>query len=131
MSKEENRGMIDAYQQMLKDGTAFKEVDIGMLTEPDISEASGVATRDVIPEANPLGDKVETPERQYHNDYSEYDSVMEQRINRLRQKTSGRNTGTGTLERKGKSRLALLEKKVAQLEEALMLVMETHEQLLE
>lgn len=129
MSKEDNRGMIDAYQQMLQDGTAFKEVDTSMLTSPSMSEAEGAGAGEHI-KSEPLGDKIETPDgEEYHNDYSDYDSVMEQRINKFRQKTSG--AGTGKLERKGKSRLVMLEKKVAQLEQAMMLIMETHEQLLD
>jgi hypothetical protein len=132
MSKEDNRGMIDAYQKMLNDGTAFKEVDTAMLTEPSITEAGGTRGEEDTPE-QPLGEKVETPEHEYHSDYTNHDSIMEQRINSLRQKASsgGSGGGGGELVKKGKSRLVLLEKKVEQLETAMILIMETHEQLLE
>ena len=130
MSREENRGMINAYEKMLQDGTAFKEVDLTMHQEPDISVASG--NREDTPPIqltdNPLGEVVNENE----NDYSEYDSVMEQKMSSLRSKMKsggGRKSG-GTITTPTQKELIALKKRVTQLEEALVLVMETHEQLL-
>jgi predicted nucleic acid-binding Zn-ribbon protein len=124
MSKEENRGMIDAYQKMLQNGSAFKEVDMRMDEAPSL----GMAERG-------LGDAVDTrvveqeqEQEQNFTDYSEHDSVMQERINSLRNKMNGgggtRNSGSPQQE------LISLKKRVAKLEEALMLIMETHEKLI-
>ena len=76
MSKEENRKMISAYEQMLKDGTAFKEVDLTMHTQPDVSEATGARGEPINTQIsdNPMGqplndDGDDAP-------YSEFDSVI-------------------------------------------------------
>ncbi len=124
MSKEQNRGMIDAYQKMLQDGTAFKEVDTTMHNYPSLAEAEGA-----VNPSEPLGEKVKTPEgRTYHNDYTEYDNVMEQKVASLRAKMGKASGGQSKPDNK---RMKILEKKVATLEEALALVMETHEHILD
>ena len=130
MSRPENKGMIDAYQQMLEDGSAFKEVDMTMQTEPDLTEAQGAEVIDNT-KSEPLGQKVKSPEHEYFNDYSEHDSVMEQRIAKLRQKAGLKSTKKVGKIVSSKQEIKALKKRVALLEEAMQLVMETHEQLLE
>ena len=131
MSKEENRKMISAYEQMLQDGTAFKQVDMTMHTEPDISEASGARGGDPIPQIsnNPMGQPVGDDNIVEDDSYSQFDSVMEQRMASLRNKVRGNSGGTVTSPNQNKE-IASLKKRVARLEEALALVMETHEKLL-
>lgn len=121
--------MISAYEQMLKDGTAFKEVDLTMHTQPDVSEATGARGEPINTQIsdNPMGqplndDGDDAP-------YSEFDSVMEQRMNSLRSKIRGKSGGTSTSPNQNRE-ITSLKKRVARLEEALSLVMETHEKLL-
>jgi hypothetical protein len=126
MSVEDVKKIRNAYEQMLKDGTAFKEVDMSMMVEPDVSMAQGS-----------LGDKIETPSKpkeepvnERNDDYTEHDNYMQQRINSLRAKMKG----GGRVNESGNSNMAkevmALKKRVQKLEEALMLVMETHEKIL-
>lgn len=136
MSKEENRKMISAYEKMLQDGTAFKQVDMTMHTEPDMSEATGSRGGEPINTQisdNPMGEVIDESgggQNEYVDEgYSEFDSVMEQRMNSLRNKVRGRSGGTVTSPNQNKE-IASLKKRVARLEEALALVMETHEKLL-
>jgi hypothetical protein len=138
MSKEENRKMISAYEKMLQDGRAFKEVDMTMHTQPDLGEATG--SRETRTETqthhisdNPMGEPLEEYENKINDgdaDFTHFDSVMEQRMSSLRSKMD--NSGvrrTGKL-KTPKQEIAALKNRVAKLEEALVLVMETHEQLL-
>lgn len=138
MSKEENRKMISAYEKMLQDGSAYKEVDMTMHTQPDVSEASGAReTRETETHHisdNPMGEPLEEYEDNRINngdaDFTHFDSVMEQRMNSLRSKMdAGGVKRTGKL-KTPKQEIAALKNRVAKLEEALVLVMETHEQLL-
>jgi hypothetical protein len=135
MSKEKNRNIINAYEQMLKDVSAFKEVDLTMHTEPDLGEATGARGGEPIPQIsdNPMGQPINEYEEDSGN-YSEFDSVMEQRMNSLRNKMQGKKGGTrgnsgGTVTISQKEFISL-KTRVKRLEEALTLVMETHEQLL-
>jgi len=121
----------EAYRKMLEDGSAFKEVDMTMHTEPDIMEAQGVG--------NNLGERVEdnssnaVQENERNDNYEEFDSAMEERINNLKSKikNGGKITTTGTLKTPTQKKIMALEKRVQKLEEALMLVMETQSQLFE
>ena len=125
MSRKENRGIIDAYQKMLNDGTAFKEVDLTMHSEPDMGLATGAVSD------SPLGDRVNENDRDSNivedDGYGEFDSIMEQRMNKLRNKAGvgGRSSGSG-----GNSEIISLKKRVKKLEEAIMLVMETQTKLI-
>lgn len=127
MSKEENRGMINAYEKMLKDGTAFKKVDMTMHTEPDIAVAAGERKESIELTRNPLGERVDEMD---DGSYTEFDSMMEQRINSLRNKMGGARSGGVSGNKSTQQEILSLKKRVKQLEEALMLVMETHEKLL-
>jgi len=126
MSVEDVKKIRSAYERMLQDGTAFKEVDMSMMVEPDVSMAQGS-----------LGDRVETPSKpkeepvnERNDDYTEHDNYMQQRINSLRAKMKG----GGRVNESGNSNMTkevmALKKRVQKLEEALMLVMETHEKIL-
>jgi len=130
MSKEDVKNIRSAYEKMLEDGSANKKVDMSMLVEPDVTTIEG------------LGDQIEKPVQQQpkeevnddtdYTDYSEHDNYMEQRINSLRKKMNekkGIKTG-GTLKTKTSREIDALKKRVEKLEEALMLVMETHENLI-
>lgn len=130
MSVEEVKKIRSAYERMLEDGTAFKEVDMSMVVEPNISMAEG----------NTLGDKIEKrpttsnpePVHETYTDYSEHDSYMKQRIDSLRSKMKGgKSTNEGVIMSSTKKELIALKKRVKEIEEALMLVMETHERLIE
>lgn len=132
MSVNENKGIISAYEKMLKDGSAFKEIDMAMLTEPSVASAE-----------HGLGDKIDTPQGMVNGkefqdqpmgqpmeedaNYTEFDNNMEQRIASLRNKMKG---GKSTNENIGNRELLSLKKRVKRLEEALILVMETHEKIL-
>lgn len=131
-SKAQNRKMISAYEQMLKDGTAFKEVDMTMHTEPDVAMADGglgervdeqdIGTRDRQPvqDENSFIDE--------HTDFSAHDTEMERRIKSLRNKMKGNPTNENT--GNSNAEIVSLKKRVAKLEEALILIMKTHEKLL-
>lgn len=126
MSKEKNRGMIDAYQKMLNDGSAFKEVDLTMRENPSISEAeSGLGERT----SGRSSGRSEEPNDIVEEDigYEQFDSEMERRISSLRNKMG---KGKGNPSTTGNREISSLKKRVAKLEEALMLMMETHEKLL-
>ena len=131
MSTEDVKKIRSAYERMLKDGTAFREVDMSMMTEPDVSMAQGNTLGDRIEETAQARHGVDAPPEEYdhHTDYTEHDSYIQQRINRLRSKING-----GKVNESGSSNMAKevmsLKKRVKDLEEALMLVMDTHEKLL-
>lgn len=134
-SKAENRKMISAYEKMLKDGTAFKEVDMTMHTEPSVAMAEGglgervneqdIGTRDVRPAVD------EESFIDENTDFSAHDDFMQQRIDSLRRKMGKTNeSGTRGNPSNTNKEIISLKKRVAKLEEALMLIMETHEKLL-
>ena len=132
MSSKENRNIISAYERMVEDGSAFKEVDMTMHNEPNISEITGAresssfALGEVVNEDDEVIDKEDS-----HNNYNSFDSAMEQRINSLRNKMNGKNAikKQGII-KSSQQEIASLKKRVEKLEEALMLVMETHERLI-
>lgn len=127
MSKQENRKMISAYENMLKDGTAFKEVDLTMHTQPDMADAQGMG-------ASPLGEHEPINENDNNivedDGYGEFDSIMEQKMSNLRQK-AGKGGGTRGTGGNPSKELTVLKKRVAKLEEAMILIMETQTTLIE
>ena len=125
MSVEDNKRTISAYEQMLKDGTAFKEVDMTMHSEPDVSIASG-SLGDRINESQPKNEIIEDE----YTDYSHFDDHMEQRIQSLRNKMKDRGSSSRKTSMNESKEITSLKKRVAKLEEAMMLIMETHEKLL-
>ena len=131
MSVEEVKNIRSAYEKMLEDGTAYKEVDMTMHNEPDMEVVTGkkdeITAQPALTE-NPLGEVVDE-HNDNDNDYTEFDSVMEQRINSLRNKMQ--SGGVRKTPRPPKNNeIASLKNRVKKLEEAMMLIMETHERLL-
>lgn len=130
MSVEDVKNIRSAYERMLQDGTAFKEVDMSMMTEPDVTIAKGG-----------LGDKVDSPHprkrqpeqeqiQERYDDYTEHDNYVQQRIDRLRAKMNGKRVNESDDVSNTSKEILKLKKRVQKLEEALMLVMETHEKIL-
>lgn len=122
MSRDDNRKMISAYEKMLQDGTAFKEIDTSMVTEPDMAVATG-ALND-----NPLGDPINDSinNRRSSNiveddGYGEFDSIMEKKMHELRM--SGKKHSS--------NEFVSLKKRVKRLEEAMTLVMDSQTKLIE
>lgn len=107
----------DAYSKMLEDGSAFKEVDMSMHTEPNLAEAQGVGRG--------LGDKKKSNE---HTDYTKFDNHMEERMQSLRDKMNGKSTVKTNVDES--KEILLLKKRIKKIEEALILIMKTHEELL-
>lgn len=134
MSKEDVKKIRSAYESMLEDGSANKKVDMSMVTEPSVENIE-----------SGLGDKIEAAqsamtkkddgiiEEEHHNDYTEHDNYIDQRMNSLKTKLSEKKGAPrikiGALTRANQE-ISSLKKRVEKLEEALMLVMETHEQLI-
>jgi hypothetical protein len=128
MSKQENRKMISAYEKMLVDGTAFKEVDLTMHTQPDAADIEGMGASSPLGEHEPIN---ENDNNIVEDDgYGEFDSIMEQKMNKLRQKAGRGGTSTGGGGNPSKELMGL-KKRVAKLEEAMILIMETQTTLIE
>jgi hypothetical protein len=124
MSVEDVVKIKGAYEKMLQDGSAFKKIDMPLVMEPNLAEAE-----------HGLGDKVDNTQLKENNqpqeeeyDWSAVDEAMQRRMNSLKAKMNDQSTGQ--LNSSDAKRITMLEKKVAKLEQALMLVMETHERLL-
>ena len=124
---------MNAYEKMLQDGSAFKEVDMTMNTGPNLDEAQGAG--------NSLGERVDNTQEQkeqvqdLHTDFTHFDNHMEERINSLRNKMKNGEvqvkSKVGKLMTPTQKRIVELEKRINKLEEVMLLIMETHEQLLE
>ena len=135
MSVKDVKNIRSAYERMLEDGTAFKQVDMSMMVEPDVSMAEGGLGDRIEETAQPRQGRDTPPEEYDHNytDYTEHDEYIQGRINRLRAKMSGRkgiNENSGGVSNTAKE-IKALKKRIDRLEEALMVVMETHERLLD
>lgn len=136
MSKEDVKAIKSAYEKMLEDGTANKKIDMSMMVEPDVSTIEGLGDQieDQSPFPRERQPEQEQEQEQFdHTDYSKHDSYIEQRISSLRNKMNekkGIKTSGGGALSKANREIASLKKRVEKLEEALMLIMETHENLL-
>lgn len=125
-----------AYEKMLKDGSAFQQFDMKKIEAQKHKEASvAVAGNGNVPSA-PLGDPVDkSVSEETHNsnlnyddtDWSDVDAGMSRRMLSLKSKINERKAAVVNGENK---RIVVLEKKVKKLEKALMLIMESHEQLM-
>ena len=134
MSKEENKGMMDAYQKMLNDGTAFKEVDLTMHTTPSVAMAQGIGepVKETPIPNNSNNNMVEEPVQEDFTDYSAHDNFMQEKIDKLRAKINGGKQVTeSSTPLNTKIEIAKLNKRMAKIEEALILLMSTHEQIIE
>ena len=132
MSTEDVKKIRSAYEQMLEDGSANKEVDMSMMVEPDVKVAEG-GLGDRTETAQPSRTEKDVVREEEHNDYSAHDSYIDQRMsslkNKLTEKKNSPRVKIGALTRANND-IASLKKRVEKLEEALMLVMDTHEQLI-
>lgn len=118
--------MSNAYEKMLQNGSAFKQVDMTMSTKPNMMEAQGVGEN-----INDLGKQVkkETKEtKDDFTDYTEFDNIMESKVQALKNKMKGKKTNQPINESK---EITSLKKRVKRLEEAMMVIMETHSKLVE
>jgi hypothetical protein len=124
---------ISAYEKMLQDGTAFKEVDMTMHSEPNLMEAQGASSRSIDNEELIYPNKDEGIGERRQDNFEEFDSVMEQRISNLRRKMNGEGSEikVGKLMTPTQKEIASLKKRIAKLEEALIVIMQTQEQLFE
>lgn len=133
MSKEDVKKIRSAYESMLEDGSANKKVDMSMVVEPSVENIeSGLGDRIEAAESS-MTKKDDVIEEEQHNDYTEHDNYIDQRMNSLKTKLSEKKGAPrikiGALTRANQE-ISSLKKRVEKLEEALMLVMETHEQLI-
>lgn len=116
---------ISAYEKMLEDGSAFQKVDMTMDMEPNLSEAQGMGERITTPQVSTVETHQSIQERS--DDFTHHDNVMQQKINSLRSKMNGQGQ---IVSENTNLEIAKLKKKIKQIEEALMLIMETHEKLI-
>ena len=117
-----------AYNKMFEDGTAFKPIHISQ-PSPSMTEAGGSGDS---PD-NYIGEKLERdttnqPDKpdKPEPDYSEFDSIMEQRVNNLRNGGGDSNNSGGT----NTNEINDLKSRVNLLEQALSLVMEQQKPLI-
>jgi len=134
MSTADVVNIKSAYDKMLEDGSAFKEVDMSQNTAPNLTMAEH-GLGDKVNESQP---RQQPPQKQIDNDsfiddntdFSHHDSVVEQRMSSLRNKMKGGGISTKKSRARENKEIIALKKRVSKLEEALILVMETHEQLI-
>jgi hypothetical protein len=122
---------ITAYEKMLKDGSAFKKIDMQRITNQMYSAAEGGDGGGASTE-QPLGDPIsnESNLEEDHTDWSAVDAAMERRMNALKEKAA-RGGSTSTKQPLNESQeITKLKARVKRLEEALVVVMETQEKLL-
>ena len=122
---------------MFEDGSAYKPIRITQ-PQPSMSEISGVPKTET-----PLGNPVPQggdPKELFKNpdalpnpnpDYSQFDAVMEEKINKLRAAGNANlNDNTSNVKMQSNVMVQKLEKRIELLEQALTLVMEQQTKLL-
>lgn len=121
---------ISAYEKMLKDGSAFKKIDMQKITNQMYAQAEGGSGGGNMPLGDPV--KEVTNEEEEHIDWTAVDEGMQRRMNALREKIDNKKDGnTSTKNSFNESQeIKKLKARVKRLEEALMVVMETQEKLL-
>lgn len=120
----EHSKILEKYEKMFEDGSAYNPIHLTQPT-PDVSGVTGA----VEEKSNvPLGQQVEKDVfMENQTDYSEFDSSMQNRIDELRSKANNNNPNVSV---QNNGDYEKLEKRVALLEQALKLVMETQTKLL-
>lgn len=115
---------ISAYEKMLNDGSAFKHIDMKKIERDQYAEA-GRGT-EINDGTNVLGDPIKENSKleEDNTDWSAVDEAMQRRMNSLKSKMNKKSNVNENIE------IKKLKKRVAKLEDALILVMETHEKLL-
>ena len=118
---------ISAYEKMLKDGTAFKKIDMQRIQNQQYAQAGiGTEVTPTAPKPEPLGSPAqENRLEEDHTDFSAVDNAMQKKINALREKM---NPGKQTVNES--EEIAKLKTRIKKLEEAVMLIMESHTKLL-
>jgi hypothetical protein len=124
---------LTAYEKMLKDGSAFKKIDMQKITNQMYAQAEGGVGGGSEP-STPLGDPVNETSNsgleEDHTDWSAVDEAMQKRMNALKEKAA-RGGSTSTKKPLNESQeIKKLKARVQRLEEALVVVMETQEKLL-
>jgi len=123
---------ITAYEKMLKDGSAFKKIDMQQITNKMYAQAEGGVDGGSKPEA-PLGDPVNETSHdgleEDHTDWSAIDAAMEKRMNALKEKARGGSTSIKEPLNESQE-ITKLKARVKRLEEALIIIMETQEKLI-
>lgn len=128
----EHSKILEKYNQMFEDGSAYKPIRITQ-PQPSMSEMSGATMpKTETPLGNPVpqgGDPKELfknpnmlPEA--NTDYSTFDAVMEEKINKLRAAGNANNSQPIN------EGIQKLEHRIELLEKALTLVMEQQTQML-
>lgn len=122
----EHSKILEKYEQMFKDGSAYKPIHIAQ-PQPNVSEVTGAVEKP----ASPLGEPVRRDNFQDEvvTDYSQFDSQMEQRINEMRNRNPNNNNDNVIVQ--NNSDYKKLEKRIDLLEQALSLVMSTQKKLIE
>lgn len=121
----ENSKILEKYEQMFEDGSAFRPIHLNQPT-PDISSITGeVEEKPNIPLGQPVEKDVFMEDQ--HTDYSEFDATMQQKINEVRNKTHGNNPNVSV---QNNDEFAKLVRRIELLEQALQLVMETQTKML-
>lgn len=120
---------ITAYEKMLKNGSAFKKIDMQQITNQMYNQAeSGTGGMD-MPLGDPVTEESHSGLEEDHTDWSAVDAAMEKRMNALKEKMN--NGGKKTKKPLNESQeIAKLKKRIERLEEALMVIMETQEKLI-
>ena len=132
MSTNDVVNIKSAYEKMLQDGSAFEQIDMRMNEQPDMGGLGDVVTeKNNAPVTKHPSLEPEEGLQEDNTDFSDIDRRMSERLNSLRNKVKG-GGGTPQQPQMGNPQKELLKLKIriAKIEEALMLVMETHEKLL-
>lgn len=131
---------LSAYEKMLKDGSAFKRINMQKIQNQQYARAGmGGHDNDVHSgQSSPLGEStVGSQLEDDHTDFSAVDEAMQRRINALKEKMNSKpqvrhpvpmlstEMATG-----GTEDIVKLKRRVKQLEEAVMLLMKTQSKLL-
>lgn len=117
---------LTAYEKMLKDGSAFKKIDMNKIQQQQYAGAGGAVEE---PLGEPVQENKTTGLEEEDIDWSDVDAGMQKRMNALREKIKGGGAIKQEPIQESKE-IYRLKKRVAKLEEAMMLIMETHEKLL-
>ena len=132
----EHSKILEKYNQMFEDGSAYKPIRITQ-PQPSMAEMSGAT-----PTETPLGNPIQPgdPKELFKDpnalpdpnpDYSTFDAVMEEQINKLRNAGNANlNNNTQPVNEQNNVTIQKLENRIVLLEKALALVMEQQTKML-
>lgn len=122
---------ITAYEKMLKDGSAFKKIDMQKIQNQQYAMAdTGAGAGAGSPLGDPVNEQNNDGLEEDHTDWSAVDAAMEKRMNALREKAKGGGSTSTKQPLNESQEITKLKARVKRLEEALMVIMETQEKLL-